>query len=272
MYLLFFTTAYTKENNMNHIDIARNDNRHNIVSLNDWHVPYEDPVAIQVAFGLCDEMQPQKIVVHEMHDFYSISRFDKNPERKNDLQMEIDKVNKYLATLRATCPNSEIIMLKSNHTDRLKRYLWSRAPELHSLRALKLESLLELEKNEVQYKEDLMFRGVLFKHGSIVRQDSSYTAKAEFIKEGCSGVSGHTHRLGIHYITKRGGKYVWVEGGCLCKVDADYIEGTANWQQGVSVVSFQGNTRHFYATVVPIIDKSIMWGDKTITYKKEVKK
>lgn len=236
--------------------------RFDIISLTDFHVPYEDQTAIQLAYAFCHWLQPEIIIVHELHDFYAVSKFDKDPDRKENLQDEIDQANKYLKELRRICPESRIILLKSNHTERLRKYLWSKAPELNSLRCLKLEELFELRKLNIEYKDCFMFRDFLFKHGNIVRQDSAYTAKGEFLKEGCSGASGHTHRLGMYFSTKRGGKYVWVESGCLCKTDASYIDGTANWQQGFSLISFQEKGKQFIPQIIPIIENSIMFGNR----------
>jgi len=239
---------------------TKKENRFDVISLNDFHVPFEDPVAVELAFGFCEWLQPKIIVLHELHDFYAVSKFDKDPDRKMHLQDEIDQAHKYLKELRKRCPDSRIILLKSNHTDRLKKYLWSKAQELNSLRCLKLEELFQLKDLDIEYREFFCFRGVLFKHGNIVRQDSSYTAKGEFLKEGCSGCSGHTHRLGMYFSTKRGGKYVWVEAGCLCNVKAEYIEGTANWQQGIALLSFEEKGKQFIPQIIPIIEKSIMFG------------
>jgi hypothetical protein len=236
--------------------------RYDVISLNDFHIPFEDPVAIELAFGFCEWIQPKVIVLHEVHDFYSISKFDKDPSRKDDLQSEINEANSYLKNLRKRCPNSRIILLKSNHTERLKKYLWSKAPELNSLTCLKIENLFHLKELGIEYREVFYCRGVLFKHGNIIRQDSSYTGKAEFTKEGTSGCSGHTHRLGMYFTTKRGGSYVWVEAGCLCNLDAEYIEGTANWQQGFAMFSFGEKGKQFIPQIVPIIDKSIMFGNR----------
>jgi len=77
------------------------------------------------------------------------------------------------------------------------KYLRSKAEELSDLRCMKLKELLELDKFNIEFKKTFTFRKVLFKHGNIVRQHSSYSAKAEMDKEGTSGASGHTHRLGI---------------------------------------------------------------------------
>lgn len=230
----------------------------NIVSLTDWHVPYHDPLAINAALGFVAKLQPQVLVVHEVHDFYALSRFDKDPARINSLQDEIDQVTAYFTVLRNTCPAARIILLKSNHLARLKKYLWKNAPALASLRALHIEGLLELEKHRIEYMDDFTHQGFLFKHGSIVRAGSGMTARAELIKEGVSGASGHTHRLAQIYRRIRGGAFTWIESGCLCKLDPDYLEGTADWQQGFSWVSFASPQRKTYwATAVPIIDYEV---------------
>jgi len=241
-----------------------------VVSLTDWHVPYEDPQVIALMIDWCRAEQPEIIVMHELHDFYELSKFDKDPERMFNLQDEIDRTNEYMRQLRQACPKARMILLKSNHLDRLKKFLWREAPALNSLRALKLETLLELDKHQIELKPDFTFKGVLFKHGDLVRKFSSYTAKGEFEKEGTSGASGHTHRLGVYFHTVRGGAHVWMECGCGCKLTPEYIKGIPNWQNGFGVFCFEQKGKHFYPTVVPIINHQLFWGNKT--FDRRVKK
>lgn len=243
---------------------------YSIVTLCDWHVPYEDPKAIRVAFEFCRQIQPQTIVIHEAHDFYALSRFDKNPERKLQLQREIDIVKGYLSRLKSICPTSRIIVLRANHTDRLQKYLWTKAEELSGLDVMQLEELLGFKRLGIEYLDYYIHKApdprghFLFKHGDIVRQHSAYTAKGELEREGMSGMSGHTHRLGAHYSRKRGGFFVWVEAGCLCDLNPGYLKGTANWQHGIGVVTYK-ESGHFIAEPVPIIDYELVWGDLLIT-------
>lgn len=237
---------------------------YNIVSLTDWHVPFHDPLALDAAIKFCGYIQPQVIIIHEAHDFYDLSKFDKDPLRADNLQDEIDEVKKYLWAIRKLCPKAEIYLLKSNHLARLKKYCWRQAQALSSLNVLKIEKLLELKEFGIKYADYFVHEGFLFKHGDLVRKDSGMTARAELQKEGVSGCSGHTHRLGVHYKTLRGGKYVWLESGCLCKLNPDYIDGTADWQQGISMVSFKPNSNHFCAQVLPIINYEILYGNTII--------
>jgi len=165
--------------------------------------------------------------------------------------------------LRSLFPNTRIIMVESNHDKRLQKYLNSQASELSVLDCLNLKELMGLDTFNIEYKKFFIFKKVLFKHGNIVRQHSGYTARAEMLKEGTSGSSGHTHRLGSHYKTLRGGKYVWVEGGCLCDPKkAEYIEGTANWQQGVTGFDFPKGSKRFYPFIIPIIDSKAIFAKK----------
>lgn len=235
-----------------------------VVSLTDWHYPFEDKAAIKAAFAFCEKVQPEVIIVHEIHDFYALSKFDKDPSREQGLQDEIDQAVTALKELRELCPFSQIILLESNHLDRLRRYLWSNAKALAGLRALKLENLLELQELNISILEHYEIGGILFKHGDIVRKNSGYTARGEFEKEGTSGLSGHTHRLGSYYRTQRGGSYVWIECGCLCDLRPEYISGVPDWQHGFGVVQFEPNGSQYYAQSVPIINGKILWGGEII--------
>jgi len=231
-----------------------------IVRLCDAHIPYHDEKVLNLALNITKSLRPAIVIIDEWIDFYSLSRFDKDPKRKLQLQDDIDLTRHWLAKLRKTMPKVKIIMIESNHDRRLRKYLQSKAEELSGLRCLRLEELLELPKLGIEYRQNFFFRGVLFKHGSIVRNQSGYTAKGEREKEGTSGNSGHTHRMGSHFKTLRGGKYIWTEGGCLCDPDkSEYIDGTADWQQGISGFDFVKGGKRFYPVLIPIIDNQAVF-------------
>jgi len=238
-------------------------NRDVVMSLNDLHIPFQDDTAIKVAFKFAKYIDPKIVVLHEWLDFYSISKFDKDPERINDLQKDINEMRKYLNALSKMLPKARMIMVKGNHDARLEKFKRSKAPELHCLDVLKIQNLFGLADYNIEYRDDFTFQGVLCKHGSIIRKYSAYTAKGELVDEGVSGMSGHTHRLGMHFETNRGGKYVWLETGCLCDMNPEYIDGIPNWQQGLGMFCFQPNSKHFYPCIVPIIDHEIIWGSET---------
>lgn len=236
-----------------------------IARLCDAHIPYEDKRALNVAFNFVEATEPERIIIDEWVDWYALSKFSKDPRRRLMLQDELDAAQAWLWKLKRRFPKTKIIMLESNHDRRLMKYLSSQAPELTYLRCLDFSHLLGLDGMQIDYEKTHVYKKVLFKHGDIVRRDSAMTAKAEFMKEGMAGCSGHTHRAGVFYQTLRGGKYSWVECGCLCKLDPEYIEGTSNWQHGVGLFTFEDGSDLYDPKVFTINRYKVLWGNKTIT-------
>jgi len=214
-----------------------------VVTINDLHVPYHNEEMIRGFIKLLEEEQPDEIILKgDMVDFYDLSSFDKNPDRVNRLQEELDILYRILLVMRASCPNTKIVYIMGNHEDRLRRYLWKNAIALSSLRALKFEELLKLDELEIELVEHSYFIGDFeFTHGEVVRQHSSYSAKAEYDRRGGSGCMGHVHRMGCFCKTTSRGTFGWWEDGCACDLNPEYVAGTPNWQNGFSVIYFDDN-------------------------------
>ncbi len=234
-----------------------------IISMSDLHAPFQDNNAFELAIKFARDLKPHALIIHEFCDWYSISKFNKDPDRCENLQDDLDVAVRLLEKLRKNFPKTSITMLSSNHDKRLKRYLWTDAKGLNSLRDLTVPAQLHLNDLDIAYKEYVFFRKtVLFKHGDVIRQHSAYTARAELDKEGISGCSGHTHRLGIHHRSDRTGDTVWVENGCLCTLTPEWVKGPANWQNGLGVFTFKDGKKHFHPGYVQIINGEILYGDK----------
>jgi hypothetical protein len=236
-----------------------------ILRLPDAHVPYEDRRALNLAFNFAEETEPEKIILDEWIDWYALSKFNKDPKRRLELQNELDQTQKWLWRLRNRFPKTEIIMMESNHDARLNKYLSSQAPELTYLRCLEFKHLLGLDGMNISYVPDFVYKKILFKHGDLVKKDSCATAKAEFTKEGLSGASGHTHRGGVFYKRLRGGNYSWTECGCLCRLDPDYIKGTADWIQGVGLFTFEDGSDLYDPKFFSFNKYKLIWGNKVIS-------
>lgn len=214
-----------------------------VAVLNDTHIPYHNKVMVKNFIQFCEDEQPDQIILNgDMVDFYDLSSFDKNPEREGKLQEELDILKHFLSALRRKCPSSKIVYIEGNHEDRLRRYLWKNAKSLSSLRALKFEELLSLRQYRVDYIKDSYFiNGFEFTHGEMVRTHSSYSAKAEYDKHQSSGISGHTHRMGVFCKTTYNGTFGWWENGCGCELNPEYIKGIPDWQNGFALIYFDDN-------------------------------
>jgi predicted phosphodiesterase len=215
----------------------RRAHRSKVFFYSDTHFPHHDPAALGAAENLCRHIDPDVIVIlGDLLDCYAVSRYDKDPLRVNSLQSELDMATAFLHRLRDHHPTAEIIYKEGNHEERLQKFLWSKAPALASLRCMELSEQLELDELGIRYvkaNERYSLGSLTVTHGKAVRPESGNSGRSEMKRRGASGISGHTHRLGRVFHTDEAGTTEWVEAGCLCSFQADYIGDCApNWQQG----------------------------------------
>jgi hypothetical protein len=231
----------------------------------DTHFPNQDDDALSIVDQIAAALQPELYVhIGDMQDCYKLSRFDKNPKRRETLQDEINMGRRHLAHKRVILPNSKMVYLEGNHEDRLRRTLWNLKGEVEALASLtdfqetmtwpKLLKLDELGVTFVPYMGSEQARQTflpkwILKHGTIVRKNSAYTARGEWEKYGRSGSSGHTHRLGMYFHNDHNGSHCWVETGCTCILTPEYVSDP-NWQQGCVVLTFDRETAAFQAEPV----------------------
>ena len=209
--------------------------------LSDVHAPYEDGKSLKVVREFSEWFKPQKIfILGDLVDFYQLSSFNKDPKRMDYLQDDLDVARSVLEMIRTSNPRAQIWLFEGNHESRLRRWLWTH-PEVASLRDLSIMQLLTLHQYDVHWvpaNDRFVHHGIYLEHGDIVRRHSAYTARGMMERRGVSGVSGHTHRMGTHYLTNMGGDYVWVENGCLCDRSPEYSK-SPNWQNGFTVGYFK---------------------------------
>lgn len=235
------------------------------VFVSDLHVPYQDDVAVRALTEFIRWFEPDVLIfLGDSIDFQAISRYRKSPEMALKLQYEIDETIRVTdGIIAAAPPEAKIYYLEGNHERRLQSYLETKAPELHGLRSMNVDHLLQLSERGIEYISPgrMVFHGILVKHGDLVRKFPGYTAKAEMEAEWMSGVSGHTHRSGVAEKNTAGGRFKWLESGCLCRFDMEYLEGKVpDWQLGFSIGYFWKKSERFDLQIVEIIDGKAMYG------------
>lgn len=241
----------------------------------DTHGQYIDPAAEAVLLSVMAVCDPD-IVVHvgDAVDCYTLSAFDKDPRRRESLQDEIDAARLHLARVRPAAPRASFFLLEGNHEDRMRRTIWraeGAAREVFKLRdvqdAVQWPTLLQLDDLGIEFvplfKQPLrdVFPKFLVKHGEVVRKWSGSSAKGEWERYGKSGASGHVHRLGVFMHRDWNGNHAWVETGCLCSLDPDYMRDP-DWQQGFVVASFERTTGAFQLEPVYIHNGRAIWRGK----------
>lgn len=235
-----------------------------VLYVSDIHAPFHDNKAINAMIAFAKWFKPDVVIyMGDLVDFYAISHFAKDPMRALQLQKEIDSAVSVLTRIDTACNGAEKFFIRGNHEMRMQKFLWTRAAELSSLRGLSVERLLKLDDFGIKYMKNgrMTYRGNVIKHGDLVRKFSAYTSKGEFDATGMSGKSAHTHRAGVYRVTNESGSYTWMECGCLCLLNAEYMDGKIpNWQQGFGISYFKEGSRRFQDEFVPIIKGKAMYG------------
>jgi predicted phosphodiesterase len=246
------------------------------VPFGDTHVPYHDEKALAVVKKIITDVRPE-VVVHmgDLIDCWQISTFDKDPANRDHLQDNIDESAKLLREIAMVTPGAERYVLEGNHEFRLTKTI-NRAKdgvrELMGLRVAQrnitwqailedagIESFWEWVPHRRQTHRRI-FPNLITKHGSIVRKWSGMTARGEWERYGKSGMSGHTHRLGLFYHNDFNGAHGWVETGCTCDLNPDYVEDP-DWQHGCVIVTFAKDYKYFSFEPVYIQEGHAMWRD-----------
>ena len=231
-----------------------------ILNVNDAHCPFQDDATLDLIISFASGLQPDYINFKgDWADWYQISKFNKDPKRITHLQDDLDIAKDRLKRFRDACPDSKLIYELGNHDDRLRKYLWMKAPELSSLRGTDIRELLgfgELEIDCIPSECLLEINGIFqSEHGEVVSKHSGWTAKAMFEKRGGSGICGHSHRGGSYF--KHDSDYFgWWENFCTCTLNPQWTKNP-NWMQGFSLVHFI--EKRFYVEQIPIIKHKFVY-------------
>lgn len=235
------------------------------VVANDFQIPFEDPVAFRLLLKALRIVKPHGLdLLGDFQDFYSISKFSKDPARKLLLRDELEVGRRRLAELSRAAGRrcTDRRFSDGNHEDRLRRFVWDRAPQLTELAGLNVPDLLHLGKFGFQHYDYLTpykIGQLWFHHGKLVRKHSGATAMAHALDVGCNIIIGHSHR--VAHVCKTTWNHTihgW-ENGCLCGLRPEYVHGPPDWQQGFSIVRY-GRNRTFGVEQC-VIKRGRMWID-----------
>lgn len=223
--------------------------------ISDLHAPRHDEVAVA---NLCDALmdwRPQTLfLLGDIWDCAETSRHPKTPRDARDFQASIDSgVAVVREIIRACTVKPRVILMYGNHETNAEKFVTNQAGPIAGLRSLQMDELFQLKSlgiSEVyRYGHVMRWNGLALLHGRKARGKSGMTGHALLQDHFCSGVSGHVHRLARVDVTKTSGRYFWVENGCLCRMDPDFVEdGLPDWSHGFSV-GYQGEDKY---EVVPV--------------------
>jgi hypothetical protein len=232
--------------------------------ISDTQCPYEDKRAFSAVATWIADIRPARVAcVGDVLDAPQISRWTKGRagEHAGDLAKDRDHAKQVLRDLRVTD------LSRSNHDDRLEKYISENAPGLAGLPELTTEEFMGLNELGITFhrKPYAVAPGWLLMHGDegTLSRVAGYTALGLARRTGKSVACGHTHRAGLtNDHTGYSGKTSqrWgLEVGCLMDFKkAGYMKaGITNWNHSVGALVIDGSD--VYPMLIPIKSGRLYW-------------
>jgi predicted phosphodiesterase len=211
----------------------------------DQHIPYHSELALEKTFTLFEEREVDGIVINgDFADFYSISRHQKDP-RKRNLLNELDTIRDMLEYIRARFPKQRIIYRMGNHEDRWQHWIWSQTPELAGAPEMELSHWLHFDEHKLEYlgdKRPLMMGDLPLFHGHELPSGISSPvnpARGAYTKTGSTVAVNHHHRTSGHSEPDmwHSETFTW-SIGCACLLNPMYAR-INKWNWGCAIATIK---------------------------------
>lgn len=217
-----------------------------VAFVSDIHAPYHDPQAIELTLKILYDAKPDHIFFGgDILDCYSVSDYDRDPERVVRFQNEFDAAHRIMRDFRALVKTGSF--LPGNHEERWERTK-NRHPFLTSLVDVKLENLLKLPQLHVEmlvHGNDNKIGELYYLHGDEAPGGSVYPARNLYLREQGNIIFGHYHKMQVFYNRlKDGTSHGSWANGMLGLLKQEYVRGTSQWQQGFSLIDYVGEMFH----------------------------
>jgi hypothetical protein len=231
--------------------------------LSDIQFPYHDRKAIDAVIRFVRDFKPDELnCVGDEMDSPQPSQWTKGKAGEYAGTFHRDRlgVHQMMAAFRDALGDKPFRVSRSNHGDRVEKYVAQYAPALGSLPELKIDALLGYAEIGIEYhrKPFAIAPGWVMMHGdeSGLSQIAGTTALRLAKKVGKSVAIGHTHRMciqpesvGVNGNVKT--IYGFEVGHLMDVRKAGYLGfGAANWQKGFGLLYVDG--KNVTPVAVPI--------------------
>lgn len=236
-------------------------NGEKVLRLCDVHVPYHDKDALETALLWGKEEGVDTIVIDDWIDFFAISFWENNPERRN-FNIELSMSKQILGVIRDMFPNAEIIWNKGNHEARYDRYMTVKAPEFLGVPDFSFEKISGADELGIKVIDDKMFcklgdLNIVHGHefGRSVFSPVN-PARGLYLRAKTHCIAGHWHQTSEHKEKDLNGDVIgcW-SVGCLCDMHPDYAP-INKWNHGAAII-YRSGTKSFIVENKTIIDGEV---------------
>lgn len=219
----------------------------------DTHAPFHDMRAFRLMLDVAKDFKPHEVVyLGDFFDCYSVSQYDKDPEKNFKLlEEELIEGRELLDLVERTTNADKYVFLSGNHENRIDRYVATYAGKLGGL--VKTREILQVpSKYEwLPYGQKGHYRcgKLIATHGSLCNKHVAFGMAAKY---GSSVIFGHTHRIqefnlrNIHGATIKGVTIGWLGDG---RKAAEYVNNVADWSHGFAVGYFKPSGGFFLQTI-----------------------
>jgi hypothetical protein len=176
------------------------------IIIPDTHVPFHDKAYIKIInhiITLLGKSLTGIVQLGDAVDWFQISAYDKDPARKNTAY---DDLMEYSAILNVwenmMPPGSKFYQLEGNHEDRLRRFTWSKVPELNQMISTVPDMLFlkdRTKEGRVEFKWFPLNRWDACQIGDVALHHGFYydkhTSVNNLTRYRHKLITGHTHRV-----------------------------------------------------------------------------
>jgi len=203
------------------------------VVVHDVHCPFHSRPGVRKLLDTIKREKPGHVVLNgDIADLHALTTHRRDPRWEDQLDKELDSLDKFLADVREAAPKAEITYVQGNHERRWTHYVQGRAPALRLI-GLSLPKYLELDTLGIRWVEDAgrtkvwapcgQGQRVRLLHGDEFKGNSKFPGghALKIANElGCNVHIGHTHKLGAMVTPIAGRIRFGVEGGFLANKKA----------------------------------------------------
>jgi len=222
-----------------------------IAALFDVHAPYHSIEALTAALEWLKQQKPTILLIGgDFFDFYGMSRFLKDPDKRNtaeEIKIGVELLKKIYETLKPDL----VIFKYGNHDERFEHYIWQKfaeIPQLTDFEEMKQINLENILMNRLGNKFPIEFvtDKRIIKVGNLnVAHGHEFPsgiaspvniARGLYLRAKANAICGHHHKTSSHTETTINEEIVITYSvGCLCELHPLYMP-INSWNHGVAMI------------------------------------